>query len=269
MSSPPPTVDAFVLWHRLPQGGHRLLAAAALSTLALGILWSLDAVTDTPTTTIVQAVDPWGERGAFQYAPILADGSGELAMGEPGYFTSEAPRLRVLFDWALDDPAAERVAAAGELLLVVRHEKPTWTDITRLAEGTYEGPADGTLALSGEVDLTAVEARLKATPGRDLSSARWAFVANVRFASVPLAEHRADASVFELPLTYTPPLYTLPGADATSSTKDHTRSQVEERDAPSPLAALAARPVGPAFVALGLVGLYAHMCIRSEEVHTA
>lgn len=246
-----------MLWYRLPQGGHRLIAAAALVALALGILWSLQAATDAPPTEVTRTVDPWVERGAFRYAPILSDGSGELAMGEPGYFTTQAPRVRVAFDWTLDDAASERVAAVGELLLVVENDKPAWSDTTRLAEGTYEGPAEGSLVLVGEVDLTAIEARLAQTPGRDPAAARWSFVADVRFASAPVATHRSDASAFELPLSYAPPLYTLPGEDAAHVTKDHTSHVIERTPPPSGLDALAARPIGPALVALGLVALYA------------
>lgn len=245
------------------------MALAALCALAVGILWSLQAATGAHAYDEVSRADPWGERGTFTYAPLLADGSGELPMGEPGYFTTDAPRVRVSFAWTLDDASAERVAAMGDLFLVARHESPAWTERIPIAQGTYDGAADGPLLLSGEIDLPAAQARIMETPGRDASDATWAFVANVRFASAPVAAHKADASAFELPLTYTPPLYTLPGADGASSAKDHAREIVAHHAAPSPLASLVARPAGPALVALGLVGLLLYLRERPAEEDAA
>lgn len=240
----------------------RALGALALCALAVGILWSLQAATAVEAYDEVSRADPWSERGAFTHAPLLADGSGELPMGEPGYFTTDAPRVRVGFEWTLDDPRAERVAAVGDLALVVRHDKPAWSERIPLAEGTYNGAADGALVLSGEADLLAARARIEDVPGRDAGAARWAFVATIRSAS------GADAaeSTFELPFAFTPPLYTLPGASDASTTKEHANEVVTHHDAPSPLAALAARPAGPALAGLGAVGLLFALRDRQEAL---
>ena len=245
-------------WNRLPKGTHRLLAGVALASLALGILWSLQAATYGEATTELRRVDPWAERATFTYAPLLEDGT-ELAMGEPGYFTTHAPRVRVGFAWTLDDPRAERVTALGELQLVVRHDasggRPAWNDARTLAEGTLEGDAPEPLTLEALLDLPAESARIESVPGRDASRATWTLVANVRFASAPVVEHRAERSGFEMPLSYTPPLYSLPPPDALSLTKDHTKTQVVHHPAPSAAESLAARPAGPALLVVGLVGL--------------
>lgn len=240
-------------WNQLPRGADRLLTIAALACLALGLAWSVDAATNVESYDEVERIDPWGERGSFTYAPILADGSGELPMGEPGYFTNEAPTMRVGFAWQLDDVAARRVTALGDLSLVVQHR--AWKHVVPLATGQLDGNPGDALVLEGTIDLPATEAAIEATPGRDASEATWALLAKVRFASAPSESHKGDASEFTLPIQYTPPLYSLPGESASTFSKDHASTRVVHHEAPSGPRALLREPSGPGLVLAGIAGL--------------
>lgn len=235
----------------------KVFAFAALASLSLGILWTLDAVTHVERYDEVRTIDPWSEQGAFTYAPILADGSGELAMGEPGYFTTDAPRVRIGFEWRLQDAGAERVTALASMKLVAKHAaqagKPAWAYEEPIASATHAGAASDALAMSGEIDLPAIAARLEQTPGRRAQDATWSVVASVRFASAPNAAHAADASEFALPLTYAPPLYAF--AQPAPIGKDHAQREViahEDRAGPE---ALVRAPAGPILLLAGLAVL--------------
>lgn len=250
-----------MLWNRLPQGGEQILSGIALVSLAFGLMWTVDAATEVEVYDELTRVDPWGERGAFTYAPLLADGTAR-PMGEPGYFTTDAPRMRVAFAWTLDDAAARRVTALGELALRVEHA--SWTHVEPLGEGQLDANPGNPLAIEGVVDLPAVEERIEATPGRDASAGRWSLVATVRFESTPVSAHRSDGSEFVLPIQYTPPLYSLPGEEGSIVTKDHAREQVTRHEDAGGVAALVARPAGPLVLLAGLAGLVAFPPFRTE-----
>lgn len=256
---------------RRQQDASRAIALVALACLALGILWSLQVTTRVTTYEQVIERDPWLEKGAFAYEPLLADGSGSLAMGEPGYFLHEAPTARVRFAWALDDPEAQRVTALGTMRLVVHHDaaqgRAAWTHDEELASATLAGGPEETLALEGIVDFAAVEERIEATPGRSIDGATWVVLVQVRFASAPVAAHAADASAFEMPIDVASPLYAFPGADALSLVHDHTeRERVTRAEAAGP-AALASSPAGPILVLVGLGALLYALPRLEEEVH--
>lgn len=235
----------------------KALALVALAALAVGLLWSLQAATSLETIEETRTRDPWGERAAFTYAPLPADGSAALAMGEPGYFTTDAPRVRIGFEWRLQDAGAERVTALASMKLVAKHAaqagKPAWAYEEPIASATHAGAASDALAMSGEIDLPAIAARLEQTSGRRAQDATWSVVASVRFASAPNAAHAADASEFALPLTYAPPLYAF--AQPAPIGKDHAQREViahEDRAGPE---ALVRAPAGPILLLAGLAVL--------------
>lgn len=254
-------------WNRLPQGADRLVAFVSLAALALGLLWSVDAATHVESYDEVSRIDPWGERGVFTYEPILVDGSGTRPMGEPGYFTSDAPTMRVAFAWALDDAAARRVTALGNLELRVGSEgsgRAAWEHVEPLAQGQLDSNPGDALVLEGLVDLPGTQARIEKSTGRDAAAATWTLVANVRFESAPIESHRSDASEFVLPIHYTPPLYSLPDEDAASFTKDHARSETTHRESSGGIRALAANPAGPILLLGGALGVLAFAPFREE-----
>lgn len=240
-------------------GAYGLVAIAALASLAMGILWSLNEATQVERWQETRMIDPWAERGAFAYEPLSADSGSPLPMGEPGYFTTDAPVVRVRFTWTLDDDDAERVTALGSLRVVISQAggsgRAGWTHERLLDDATLAGTPDEPLVLDGEVDLTALDAAIRETPRRDPASATWSIVARVRFESAPESAHRADASEFTLPLTYAPPLYVLPAEDEAVQTKDHTAHEIVPHERRAGLEALAARPIGPALALLGALVL--------------
>lgn len=243
-------------------GAYGLVAIAALASLAMGILWSLDTATHVERWQETRLIDPWVERGAFTYEPQSTDPASPFPMGEPGYFTTDAPIVRVRFAWTLDDPGAERVTAVASLRVVISQPggsgRAAWTHEELLDDATFAGAPDEPLVLTGDVDLPALEATIRETPRRDPASATWSVIARVRFESAPHDAHRADASEFTLPLTYTPPLYVLPGEDEATQTKDHTAHEIVPHERRAGLEALAARPIGPALAVLGAIAvLYA------------
>lgn len=251
-------------FHRGSRELGRAIALGALACLALGILASLDAVTHVERYTEVDVVDPWAETGAFTYEPLLADGSGALPMGEPGYFTHDAPRVAVRFAWTLDDPTAERVTALGSLTLTLSQDaapgRAAWTHVEELASATHAGAATDPLLLEGVVDLPAV-ARAAAAggseggPHRRVQDAAWTIRASVRFESAPNGEHRADESAFDLPLAYAEPLYVLPDADDATETKDHAQRIGTTREVGGGANALLTEPGALLLLALGAGGL--------------
>lgn len=237
----------------------KALSLAAVAAIAIGLLWSVDAVTNVESYDETRRIDPWAERATFVYAPIRADDSSELAMGEPGYFTNDAPRVRIGFEWKLDDPSMERVTAIGSVRLVVQHEanagKPAWTHEEWIVNGTLAGASGDALVLTGEIDIPAIEDAIEQTPGRRTDDAAWSIVARVKFFTAPNAAHAGEASDFTLPIAYTPPLYVLPGEAGTTILKDHAHTEVlhhESRDGPR---ALLARPAGIALLFGGLAVL--------------
>lgn len=246
------------------QRSGKLLALLFLGCLATGILWTVDAVTQVHEYREVRVVDAWSERGAFTYEPLTPDGQ-PLPTGEPGYFTTEAPRLRVGFAWDITDPTASSYSAAGELALVVRHEaeRGAWTHTEPLANATRAGAPGETFQLGGEVDLPRVEAALR-DAGRELDDATWTILARVSFASTP--EHAVDASEYALPLRHTPPLYTLPTGDALALAKDHAqRESVAHVDRPG-LRAIGERPLAPALLIVGALGsLWSFRALTEED----
>lgn len=246
--------------HRRPRELGRAVALASLACLALGILGVLDAATHVERYTEVRVVDPWKEQGTFVYEPLLADGTGALPMGEPGYFTHDAPTMRVRFTWGLDDPAAERVTALATLKLVLSHPaspgRAAWTHAHEIASVTHVGAAADPLVLEGVVDLPAIaQAATGGGAQRRVEDADWSFVASVRFESAPNAAHRADASEYTLPLTYAEPLYVLPAEGDAVEVKDHAQREASTREAVGGAQAVLADPGALLLLALGVVGL--------------
>lgn len=253
---------------------HKAIALIALACLAIGILWSLQATTGITRYDQVITTDPWGETATYTYAPLRADGSGSLTMGEPGYFTHDAPTTLIGFAWRLDDDTAERVTALGTMKLLVKHEasqgRAAWSFTETLAEGTLSGTASEALSLEGLVDFKAVTQRIEATAGREIEGSTWSVLSQVRFASVPTADHAADATAYELPISYTAPLYVFPDAHALTSTKDHTQRETVHHEQVGGLPALAAKPLGPTLLLAGIAGLAGTLprLARDEEVTT-
>lgn len=244
----------------------RIAAVLALACLAIGLVWTLESASAVVRWTEERVHDPWQERGAFTYHPLLADGSGTLAMGEPGYFTSDAPTVRARFSWRLQDPSAERVSAAGAMRVVVSSPsspgKPAWEHVEPLADATLAGKPTDALELEGVLDLVGLGERLAP---RGLEDATWTVVADVRFASAPSSHHAAERSSFTLPLTYAPPLYTLPPPPALGTAKDHAvREDVVHEEARG-LAGLRDRPLAPALLLVGLAAVVATRHVRIEE----
>lgn len=246
----------------------RILAFASLAALALGILWSLEAATHVERTEQVRTLDAWSEQGKLTYEPLRADNS-TLPMGEPGYFTTEAPRVRLLFAWTMLDEEAERVTALGDLKLIVQRDatagRAAWTHTENVASATLAGPPAEPLAMSGEIDLPGTEARIRETPGRDPAGAKWSLVATVRFASAPEEAHAADASEFSFPISYTPPLYVLPDEAHAAMSKDHTQRETTTTETEGGLRALVERPVGVGLLLAGLAGLAATVPTLSRD----
>lgn len=235
----------------------KALALAATACVAVGLLLALQAATSERAVQEIRESDPWGERAAFRYQPLAPDGAA-LPTGEPGYLTSDAPTMRAGFTWQLDDPTAERVAGVASLTLVVRHDaRPTWTHSETLAEASLAGDVATPLALEGIVDFAALEERIAATPGQDARDADWRLVAEVRFASAPTIGHADDASRFELPIGYAPPLYTLPVENALDVSKDHTERETLVTMQQDGARGWLAKPFGP-LLALAGVALLAH-----------
>jgi hypothetical protein len=246
----------------------KALALASFAAIALGFLWSVDAVAHVEAYDETRRVDPWAERGSFRFAPLAADGA-EQPAGEPGYFTSEAPRVRVAFTWSLDDPATERVTALGSLRLLVERAaapgKPATSQSFDLAGGTLTGGPSDALTLEGEIDLPAVEASL----GREREGASWSLAAQVKFATAPHGAHAAEASEFVAPLAYTPPLYVLPSEAEATLVKDHARTEVVHHERQGGLAALGNEPAGVALLFAGLAGLTYALPLLSRDPEAA
>lgn len=248
----------------------KAIALLALAGLSFGILLSVDAITHVERYEEVRVVDPWSEKGTFTYAPLLADGSGELEMGEPGYFTTEAPRVRVAFEWALDDAGAERVTALGALRLVVHHDasrgRAAWTHTEEIANATHQGGSGDPFVLTGQIDLPAIAERIAETPGRRDDDTTWKLLATVRFASTPVLSHAADSSEFVLPFTYTPPLYTVP--EQASTSKDHSQRQVTTHEDRAGFSALMHAPMGPLLLVASVVAVVptSSALFRDDEV---
>lgn len=230
----------------------------------MGIVGTVDAVTAVHEHREVRVVDAWAEDGAFTYAPLGPDGQA-FPSGEPGYFTTEAPRVRVGFAWHLVDPSSASYTAAGALSLVVHHEaaRGAWTHVELLANATRTGAPGEPLQLVGEVDIARVESLLQEA-GRAEDDATWTFVASVTFATA--GGRAGDASEFTLPIRHTPPLYTFPPEDALSLTKDHAqRESVTRVERPGALA-LAERPLAPALLLAGALGaLWSFRALTEEE----
>lgn len=231
----------------------KALALASLAAFALGLLWTVEAATHVESVDQVRRVDPWAEKSAFTFTPLAPDGTA-LAPDAPGYFTTDAPRLRVAHAWSLDDPTMERVSAMGTLALVVRGATG-WTYEAALAEGTLAGAKGDALVMTGEIDLVATKDAILSSPGRKIEGAEWAIVARIPFASAPTAAHASDASEWRATISYTPPLYLLPSGGSAHETRDHAQTEVTRHETRAGLAALAQQPAAIALLAGGLLGL--------------
>lgn len=242
-------------WRHGPRGeSGKLLALLFLGCLAIGILWTVDTVTAVREHREVRLVDPWAEEATFTYEPFATDGR-PLATGEPGYFTTEAPRVRVGFAWDLADPTSTSYTAAGTLSLVVHHEadRGAWSHVEPIANATRVGAPGEPLRLVGEVDLAKVADALR-DAGRAEDEATWTFVASVAFAAS--STHASDASEFTLPFRHTPPLYTFPPDDALTLAKDHAQRESLVRVERPGVGALAERPLAPALLLAGALGAF-------------
>lgn len=244
-----------------PRTRRGALAAGALAVLALGLLWTTQAVTATERFDEVHRRDPWAERGNF-----TVDG-----IGEPGLLTTLHPVLDVGFGWRAQDPRAERVTALG--VLEVRVDAPAgpgreaWSHQEELASATLAGHASDPLELRASLDLPDLRARLKeAHPAWD-GEATWTLAAVVRFATAPTTEHKSDGSEFLLPFTYDDPLVVLPPASQAETVKDHTVVDTTTREESMGFQGLLARPAGPLALVAGVAGLLALRARDDEEAH--
>lgn len=243
----------------LPHRGDaaRALALVALACLALGIAGTVDAVTHVERTEEERIFDVWQEGGEFRYEPLPAEGGEPLPMGRPGYLTQDAPVLRVLFEWALQDAAAARTTARAELVLHVQGApdaaRGPWEHVETLARTRPSEAQSANLTLSGRTDIPALAERLR-FEGRALEGSTWRYVARVHFSTESETAPRNATSEYVLPLDYTPPLYALPPAEALVDARGHSQREVIPHEHRPGAAALLAQPLAPILLIAGAFG---------------
>lgn len=241
------------------------LTLAALAALALGTLWSVDAVARVDRHELVHREGVWRERGDFAYEVPVENGSAVygdvtvLGMGEPGYFTTLSPRILVAFAWSHDDARAATTDAHVALFVeVAPAESGAWTHRTPLANATARLAPGESLRVGGDIDIPAIEAAAQEAArlqGRRLDAAEWRVVAEVKHARE--ASPESESSRFVLPIEYDAPLYRLPDEAGARGVREHGETRVVVQESRPGAVGLVREPVGPTLAIAGVVGLVA------------
>lgn len=239
------------------------LAAAALVALALGTLWSTQAVAAPQREVVtIPAPDAWRETGRFTYAVPVENASGPypagtvLGMGEPGYLTTLSPHALVTFAWSAEGLRAERVTGHASLRLVVQGASG-WRVERDLANLTFDQAPDAPVRLDAVLDVAGTLSGLRSAGHAD-ETATWSLVARVaRAAPEPAAQ------AFTLAVHVDAPLYVLPAPSALATVVPHGEPRVEVHEERAGAAGLLRAPAGP-LLALAGAGVLA-LVLRAKE----